>query len=262
MGLAMEVVSAFVTNPGATVSTTTIATGDSFAIRNYGAAANAYLLDVWGQQATKGLIRIRSPRLHDNVQGIRLENLGATPQPLFADRMYTQLYAQDTLTVEQSGDAADTDCVTWLNYYTDLPGTAARLYTWEEIRPRIVQVMGTEVDITTGGTKGQYGGAAAINSTFDQFKANQDYAVLGFLTDTAVSTVGIKSADFGNLRLGGPGTTQRIETRQWWVNLDNAMPFPCVPVFNAANKSNTVVDVTANVTGTAIVVTFFLAQLS
>lgn len=262
MGAAMEVVSAFVTNPGATVSATTIATGDAFAVRNFNPGANAYLLDVWGQQATKGIVRIRSPRLHDNVQGIRLQNAAATPQPLLPDDVYQNLYAQDTLTVEQSGDAADTDCVSWLNYYTDLPGTNARLYHWEEIKPRIVQYMGTEVDITTGGTKGQYGGAVTVNSTFDQFKANTDYALLGGLTDTAVSTIGVKCADFGNLRLGIPGSTQRLETRDWFVRNDKSLPFPCVPVFNAANKGNCVVDVTANVTGTAIVVVLIFAQLS
>lgn len=262
MGAAMEVVSARVTNPGATVSATTIATGDSFAVRNYNPGANAYLLNVWGQQATAGLIRVRSPRLHDNVQGIRLSNLAATPQPLLADDIYQVLYAQDTLTVEQSGDAADTDCVSWLNYYTDLPGTNARLYHWEEIKPRIVQIMGTEVDITTGGTKGDYGGSTTISATFDQFKANTDYAILGYEVNVAVSTLGIKCADFGNLRLGGPGTTQRIETRDWFIRNDKCLPFPCIPVFNAANKGNCVVDVTANVTATAIVATIICAQLS
>lgn len=262
MGHAMEVVSAFVTNPGATVSPTTIATGDSFAVRNFNPGAVAYLCDIWGQQATKGIVRVRSPRLHDNVQGIRLQNAAATPQPLLADDLYIPLYAQDTLTVEQSGDAADTDCVSWLNYYTDLPGTNARLYTWEEIKPRIVQVMGTEVDITTGGTKGQYGGAVTINSTFDQFKANTDYAILGYLCDTAISTLGIKCADFGNLRLGGPGSTQRLETRDWFIRNDKSLPFPCIPVFNAANKGNCVVDVVANVTATATVNVIICAQLS
>lgn len=262
MGAAMEVVSARVTNPGATVSTTTIATGDSFSVRNFNPGAGAYLLNTWGQQATAGIVRIRSPRLHDNVQGIRLPNAAATPQPLLPVGMNQILYAQDTLTVEQSGDAADTDCVTWLNYYTDLPGTNARLYHWEEVRARIVQYMATEVDITTGGTKGDYGGATTINATFDQFKANTDYAILGYLTNTSVSTIGIKCADFGNLRLGGPGTSQRVETRDWFIDLDKSLPYPCVPVFNAANKGNCVVDVTANVTATAIVTTIICAQLS
>lgn len=262
MGAALEVVSARVVNPGATVSTTTIATGDSFNVRNFNPGADCVLVDVWGQQATKGLIRIRSPRLHDNVQGIRLANAAANPVPLLTGYQREHLYAQDTLTVEQSGDAADTDCVTWLNYYTDLPGTNARLYNWEEVQPRIAHVMGTEVDITTGGTKGDYGGATTINATFDQFKANTDYAILGYLTDTAVSTVGIKSADFGNLRIGGPGTNNKIETRDWFMRLDHFLPIPCIPVFNAANKGNTVVDLVANVTATAVVITFICAQLN
>lgn len=262
MGAAMEVLSARVTNPGATVSATTMGTGDSASVRNFNPGADAVLVDIWGQQATKGIVRVRSPRLHDNVQGIRLANAAANPVPLLTGYQREHLYAQDTLTIEQSGDAADTDCVSLLLYYTDLPGTNARLYRWEEVQPRIAHIMGNEVDLTTGGTKGDYGGATAINGTFDQLKANTDYAILGYLTDTAVSTVGIKSADFGNLRIGGPGTNNKIETRDWFVRLDYFLPIPCVPVFNAANKTNTIVDLVANVTATAVVVTFILAQLN
>lgn len=262
MGLAMEVISGFTTNPGATITAITVSTGDALAVRNFNQGANAYLLNVWGQQATAGLIRVRSPRLHDNVQDLRLENLAATPQPLLPDPVYDTLFAQDTLTVEQSGGGAETDLVSILNYYTDLPGTNARFYTWDEIRPRIVHLMSTEIDITTGGTAGQYGGATAINATFDQFKANQDYAILGYLTNTAVSTIGIKCADFGNLRIGGPGSTQRLETRDWFVRNDQALPMPFIPVFNAANKANCIVDVTSSLTSTAIVVTVLCAQLT
>jgi hypothetical protein len=122
--------------------------------------------------------------------------------------------------------------------------------------------MGTEVDITTGGTSGDYGGAVAINNTFDQFKANIDYAILGYVTDTAMLSVGVRSPDFGNLRVGGPGTNNKIDTRNWFTNLNLKTGLPTIPVFNAANKSGTLVDVVHNTTSTGVVVTFLCAQLT
>jgi hypothetical protein len=121
--------------------------------------------------------------------------------------------------------------------------------------------MGTEVAVTTGATAFQYGGSAAINATFDQFKANTDYAILGYVTDTAVMTITVKSADFGNLRCGGPGTNNKIETRDWFVRLGVDNGLPCIPVFNSANKANTIVEACTSQTSTAITVTFLCAQL-
>lgn len=262
MGAALETISGFATNPSTTFTSLTMSTSDSATVRNFATGASAVMLQQWAQGATKGLIRTRSPRLHDNVQGIRLAYAASTPVPLWAGYQEETLYAQDTLTLEMTGGAAEVDTFSSLIYYSDLPGTNARLYRWSEISPRIVHTMGTEVDITTGATAGQYGGSTAINATFDQFKANIDYAILGYLTDTAVSTVTVKSADFGNLRVGGPGTNNKIETRDWFVRLGADSGLPCIPVFNSANKANTIVETVATQTSTAIVVTFVCAQLT
>lgn len=262
MGAAMEVITGRAVNPSSTFTAVTMGTGDSNAIRNFLPGQSAFLTDFWALGATKGNVRIRSPRLHDNVQGIKASYAAATPVSVYNEWCQELLYAQDSLTIELTGDAADTDMTSLLIYYTDLPGAAARLYSWEAIEPRIQHVMGTEVDITTGGTKGDYGGAVAINATFDQFKANQDYAILGYVTDTAMCTVGVRSADFGNLRVGGPGTNNKLDTRDYFIRMSKQNGVPMIPVFNAANKAGTLVDVVHNTTATAVTVTFLCAQLS
>jgi hypothetical protein len=261
MGVAMEIISGKATNPSA-YTALTMSTGDSASIRNFNPGATAQLVDFWGLGATKGSIRIRSPRLHDNVQGIKAPFGAANPVPLMTGYHRENLYAQDNLTLEIIDTGTETDMASFLMYYSDLPGSQARLYSWAEILPRVVHLSGCEVDLTTGGTAGDYGGAAAINTTFDQFKANTDYAILGYSTDTAVLSVGIRSADFGNLRIGGPGTNNKIETRDWFVRLNQTLNLPTVPVFNAANKAGTLVDLVHNATSTAVVVTFLCAQLS
>lgn len=260
MGLAMEIITGKATNP-ASFTAVTMATGDSSTVRNFVDPNRAWFLNAWGLGATKGIFRVRSARLHDNVQGIKSAFAAATPVPLFDEHMKQMLYAQDSLTIEIQDAGTETDMASMLMFYENLPGTDARLYRWEEIEPRIIEVMGTEVDITTGGTAGDYGGATAINATFDQFKANQDYAILGYVTDTAMLSVGIRSADFGNLRVGGPGTNNKIDTRSWFTRLARVYNMPTIPVFNSANKANTLVDVVHNATGTSVVVELLCARL-
>lgn len=261
MGAAMEIITGRASNP-ASYTAVTMATNDSATVRNFPQGAKADLLNMWALGATKGSVRVRSPRLHDNVQGIKANFAAATPVPLLCEYNTEDLYAQDNLTIEIIDAGTETDMVSLLMFYSEMPGAQARLYNWAEIAPRIQHVMGTEVDITTGGTAGDYGGAVAINNTFDQFKANVDYAILGYVTDTAMLSVGIRSADFGNFRIGGPGTNNKIDTRNWFVDLARTSGKPTVPVFNAANKANTLVDVVHNATGTAVVVTLLCAQLS
>ena len=262
MGLAMEVIGGFATNAGATITACTPATGDAFAVRNFVNPQGAHLLNLWARGVTAGVARIRSPRLHDNVQGIRVQYAAADPVPLLDKLQRQLLYAQDTLTVEISGGGAETDSLSYLSYYEDLPGSSARLIRPAEFRARLRNVMTTEVTMTTGATLGSWGGSVAINSTFDQFKANTDYAILGYVLATAVTTLGIRGPDFGNLRLGGPGTTSRIETRDWFVSLSEQYDIAAIPVFNAANKAGTLVDCLSNLAGTSIVADLICAELA
>lgn len=262
MGAALEVISGRVTNPGATITAVTANTGDSFAVRNFDAPGTAQLLDLWAFTATAGIARVRSPRLHDNVQGIRAKSLASTPQPLLPDWAQQSLYAQDTLILELSGGGAETDQMTILNYYSDLPGANARLYDWPTIDARVRNILTNEVSITTGGTAGDYGGAVAVNSSFDLLKANTDYAILGYLTDTSVGTVGVRGPDTSNFRVGGPGSNARFETRDWFVRASERNKLPLIPVFNAANKAGTLVDIATPATGATVIVELILAELA
>lgn len=261
MGKAFEVISGKVVNPSTTFTTWTMATGDSNAVRNYVPPNNAWLEDMWTQQATAGILDVRSPRMHDNVWNIRIGSLAATPQPLMPSELQQMLYPQDQIIIQQTGGGSETDCGSLLVYYDDLPGAAARLFLWDEIRPKIKNFLTVETQHTTGSTAGDYGGALAINANFDLLKANEDYAILGYVVSAAVCTVGWRSPDFGNLRVGGPGTIQRLETRDWFVEMAKRDGRAWIPVFNAANKGSTYVDLLSTATGAAVVVQTILAEL-
>lgn len=259
---AMEVLQGRITNSAA-LTAVTPDTGDTFAIRSFPfGSAGAFLEDAWALSATAGTLRVRSPRLHDNVQGIRMGVAAADPRPLLPDWFEQPLYPQDVLIVEQAGGGAETDCCALMVYYTDVPGVSARLFDWPTIQPLMRNLLTVEVGPTSSATAGDYGAGRAINADFDLLKANVDYAVLGYMTPASVLTVGIRSVDFGNLRVGGPGHVQRDETRDWFVRQSIFSNRPMIPVFNAANKGATLVDVTDTAVSTQRTVQIILAELA
>lgn len=261
MGRAIEIISGTVTNPSTTLTAWTMNSGDSNQVRNFALQSQAHLEDAWGQGATAGLLEIKSPKLHDNVQGLLLRVAAATPQPLLPDEMRQLLYPQDTLTILQSGEASGVDAGSLLVAYDDLPGANARLYTWSQIMPQIKQYLTVQTNHTSAATAGIYGGSVAINSVTDLLKANTDYALLGYSVSAAVCSVGWRSPDFSNYRIGGPGTTQIIETRDYFLRKSLVSGDAWIPVFNSANKGSTFVDLTATATSTAFSVWTYLAQI-
>jgi hypothetical protein len=262
MGLAVEVLAGRVTNPGAALTALTADSGDSFSVRAMAAGSNAWLDDVWAHEATPGVVRVRSPRFHDNVQGVRLTNPTVSARPLLPDELNQPLYSQDVLTVELSGGGAETDVACLVMYYENVAGLDARLSTWPQVYPRIRNILTQEVAIAGAGTLGDWSAGTAINTTFDLLKANVDYAVLGYVCGSAVAAVALRGPDTGNVKIGGPGTTEAIETRNWFIRQSNILGKPWIPIINAANKGATLAfQVSASAAATTTV-DWILAELA
>lgn len=268
MGQALEVISGFATGPGAAVTAATAAAGDSFGIRNTDLSKKVWLLDAWGNYDTAaGLLRIRSPRMHDNVQGIRLRVTNNNADALLSgagDFIYAQrLYPQDVLIVEQTGSAANIDTSHMLLLYDDVPGISGRFIDNALLMQAGINRVGQEVSITTTAASGNYTGAVAINATNDNFKANTDYAILGVTCDARVGAIGIKGADTGNVRLGTPGEpTMRHVYANWFQRLSKAYNRALIPVFNSAGKAAVLVDATGHTAAVTTVVTIHLVELA
>src|SRR5262249_14060883 len=207
MGRAIEVIAGFATNPGATLTTLTMSTGLSSIVRGTDVNKKAWLLNSWAFNATAGTLRITSPRLHDQVQGIRNRVTAALTAPLapgwneggFAQR----LYAQDNLTIQLSGGGAELDTAALLIAYDDLDGVAGRYIDQKTLQAKGINILTAEVTVTAVAT-GNFGGGVAINSSFDTLIANTDYALIGAMTDTRGDVIGVQGVDFGNLRVGIP----------------------------------------------------------
>lgn len=261
---ALELVSGRVTAPGAVLTALTMAAGNSATVRNADVKSTIALLSTWAFNNAAGIWRIRSPKLHDNVQGIRYRIVAADPVPEWVMGQWQKLVAQDNLTLELSGSAVggQIEQAQMLIYYADLPGNAARLITIQELLQRTVNVWTTEIAIAPGALGG-YSGQVAINSAFDNFKANTDYALVGYTVDAACAAVRFTSPDFSNLGVGGPGNaTGRQITARWFFELTQKFGIPLIPVFNAANKAGTLVDIVQNQAAGAVNVTAILHELA
>lgn len=253
MGLALGTFAGYVTNANTTLTTWTNATGDSNTVKSFREGTPAYILSGWGLGATLGYMQVYSPRMHDTTRGIRYKLIAAQSIPPWQMGLKQLIYPQDVLTAQQSGGGAEVDSGCYLQWFQDLPGVNARLASWEQLQNRIEDLVTVETTHTEG-TAGDWSGAVALNSGSNLLKANRDYLLLGYVTDTNITSVGLRGPDTGNMRVAGPGTNQRNVTASWYNDLSRLCGVPCNAIINAANVGATFVDIQGNTgSGTRII---------
>jgi hypothetical protein len=264
MGAGLDTITGFVTAPGATFTPWTLAAGDSLTIRNANPAKRTMLMQFWGWNQAVGTLRIRSPKLHDNVQGLRASIIAADVEPLLPMGVNQILYPQDVLIAEQTGSGTGGQIETGsiLVWYEDLPGVAGRFIDVPTLSKRLVNVVTVENSITPG-SAGGYSGQAAINANFDLLQANTDYALMGYVVSARCASVCWRGPDTGNLRVGGIGEpSKRDVTADWFWNLSYINSMALMPVIASPNKNGTFVDIVSNQTGAAVTVTSIFGQLA
>lgn len=251
MGLAIETIGFKVTNPGATFTAVTVATGNSLTIRQFTPGTKAVLEQVLRQGATSGGWRLLSPVFHDNVTGITLITAETPSIWAMPDYIGQPVASGDTLVVQGTGGTAETECGAFTVYYQDVLGLDAKMYMWEDLASSIEQIKPFEVDVSVGGTAGVWTDAL-FNATDKQAKADRKYAVLGWLTDTALAAVAFYGGETGNVRIGGPGSTNAEDTSDFFVDEARRMGTPHIPVISANNFGSTNVSIfTTATSGTA-----------
>lgn len=250
-------------NPGAGPTlATTAASADTLQVRaGANTARKTYLEGMGRQGTTAGFFGVRSPSLHDNTTGIRVtpaESPSLFSMPAEVDQV---LQPGDFLVAEISGGAAETD-IGWLSiYYEDLGGINARLKRWGELKGNVKNIKPLRVACTSSAVVGTWTDTL-ITVTEDSLIANTDYALIGYISNSAFGCIGIKGAETGNLRICGPGSTSELATTDYFVRMDRDNDRPWVPVFNAASKGGLFVSVCAATASVAGVVTLILAELN
>lgn len=261
MPRAYQVLSGFFTAAGAGVGVATPMAGDSFQVPAVNPTSQARIENIWANGASTDFVRVRSPRMHDANQGIRLQVGGVVPQPLLPWSCDQPIYPLDTPIVEIDQTAAATGAISLIYEYDDFPGSNPRLATWEEVDPRIRQVMGCQVALGAIPSIGQYSPGNAINSAFDNFEAGYDYALLGYIVSAPRLTVCVAGPDTGFLKMGGPGINDPKITMEWFQRISRLTGRPFIPIIAANNKGATNVFQTDSAASGAVNVTLILAML-
>lgn len=262
MGIGYFLASGKVTNAGAALTALTMNSGDSLTIPSFNKAAGGFLENAWAHEATPGVFRIRSPKFHDNVQGIRLTVPSAEARPLLPDYSDQPVYQLDTLIAELSGGGAETDVGVLQFYINDLDGSDQKLATWDQIKPRILNLVTIEVDVAAPGTIGTWSAGSALNATFDQMHANSQYAILGYEVSAACAAIAISGPDTSQLKLGGPGVNNATVTRSYFVDQGYYSGRPHIPIIKQANRGATSVFTLSASAPAAINVSLVAAELT
>lgn len=263
---ALDTVTSTGTAIGAALAATTAVSGDSLTVKNANLSTDVWLLNFWVDAQVAGMVRIHSPKMHDNTDGIRSRTRLNNLEPILPWGVPQRMVPQDTEIVELAGSAVggDIESVVQLLYYADMPGQAARFLTPDALRPRVKHHFGNRLAITVGSTAA-YTGARAINADQDLLQANTDYAVLGMSSDLRVSAICLRGPDTGNLRVSVPGgaDVQGSMKRADWFFRDLSFWYglPLIPIINSANKGATQIDVMGDENGGTANVTLWLAML-
>lgn len=261
---AMELIGASGTAIGATIAALTAVTGDSLAVRAGAENKRIDLAQFWTDVQVAGTARIRSARMHDNVQGIRQDTVISDLYPLMPPGVRQRLYPNDVIVAELAGSAVagDVEYILMLLLYEELAGANARFITEEELKRRAINVTAVENTIATGTTPA-WTGAEAINAEFDQFHAGGQYALVGYTVDVECPAVAWRGPDTSNYRVGGPGIeTDRATTSDWFIWLSRMYGEALIPVFSAENKAGTLIDALQDENGADVTVTSYFVELS
>lgn len=224
--------------------------GNSLTLRN---GKGLQMAGMWQTRAETGKTSIHSPLMHDAVTGVQMSGPAGSQKTLIQTRQ--DLESQDRLSVTMTGHVANggnqEEHSSFNVYYKDLPGVDAHLIDHGEYLKRVTEVIGVSVSITAGIT--DYGAQVPINAIDNQFKAGEDYAIVGMFADSGSGVPGshairVTGPDWGNLGLAVPGSklgNQDIISQDWFSRLSFVHDLPLIPVFNADNRDQTVVDAIA-----------------
>lgn len=261
MGVSIDTIFTKVANPSTTFTATTANGGDSLVVRSFAATDSCIITNLIRGGATKGAARVRSPLLYDNIEGYQVYSAENPSELAIPVNLGQAVRPTDTLIVEVTGGAAETDAAALTLLYSNLPGSTPRLKQWGDISGLISNIKGLHVLVANSGTVGNWTDTV-LTTTENILKANTDHAILGYLTDTACTVVAVKGQETNSLRVGGPGSLKSLLTGNYFVDQSNALGMPMIPVFNANNANNTYVSTADVVASSAPNITLVLAELS
>lgn len=261
----LKVVTASATAPDTTLTAVTAySPDDSLTILN-APVGNVYILKQWVKSQTGGNVRTRSPRMVNDVQGLRYRHTAAQIIPVTKRGFKEQVFQNDTLTQEISGSATagDIEIVSTLFLYEGFSGGK---FVTPDFVDRYKKAQTTHEQTIATGTAGGYSGSAAMTAGTYNLKANTLYAITGYRVSSAAgATIRWKGPDFGNYGIGGPGGidgASQLLQEGYFVDLSRDYGIGLIPVIQFENLGNTFIDVAQDENGADPIVTTYLTELT
>jgi hypothetical protein len=246
-----------------TASTTTAGTytaftaqnGQSFTVRSSDSDPAGVMFAPFGSFGAAGYAQIKSARMHDNNIGTTFAVAANSAFPQVSewagDEYDEPIWNVDTLTVQSTTVASQTASTSYLiglqMYYQNLGSATQRMMTPAQVssysnpQAKVGDHYVSWVRPASSGTAGVLGTGVAINATNDQFYADGFYALVGYLCPTSVGAVLISGIDTSNVLVGGPGSSDPLVTRSYFLDLSMRQNSALVPVIKANNKAGTLV---------------------
>jgi len=258
---------------GAGADTLTANTGDSLGVPNY-VNGGARVVHAWGMDNTSVVegwwTYTRFDSVHDASKGFRFEipslvgggagNIGA--HNIFKPPFQIDVFSGDAATLTMTGTAGDSCLVSFLTEFDDLPGTRAVFASWEQVQNLKATVIGLNQIPVASGTKGAYGASRALNADDTRLSAGKYYAILGCTVQTQVTTISLISTTWGGQRIGIPAGVADVDNSLWFVTESIASGKPLIPIINANDATNVLVQVADSAASTSPKVDWNLYELT
>jgi hypothetical protein len=254
--------------------------GDSLAALFFDPASGAYVEEVISGNSTQRMeVAIFSPRYGDNQFGTRFQHMfnptqaspAGPPQWLMPRELDIPLFPSDVLNISVNAPAAAGNANVSLQvYYTNVPGAGQRLAAWAQVLAiGWVRILAVEVTVTPGAT-GQAGTAVAINTNDARLRANLDYALLGYQTDTSGLVFRLRGPDTSGFNILMPTSFDARNTADYFIFQDllhtapggAATDLPHIPIINSNNAGSTLVDGIAHNNPGATKVSLIVAEMN
>lgn len=261
------------TTGGTFADTLTANAGDSLAVANFN-SGEAQLLEWWGMDAQSvaefQLIYTRPQSTHDQSHGLRAQVQALFPggagkpaaQDFLPGGVTVQLFKSDSPLLQVTSTASDNVICSFVTRYDDLPGASAVFITPAQAAQMQNSTLAIRVDAVASATAGAYGAQRAFNADDDRLHANTWYAILGYNTQTPVTTISMLGPDWGGQRIGGPGSPVSFHTSSWFMDQSVKWNLPLIPCFNSNNKANVLVQIADNIASTSPKIDFVLYELN
>jgi hypothetical protein len=259
--IAFEIISGHVLQPGAIFTSITPNGNDSFTLRDY---ANPELVAIGSAVVSgTGIVRIRSPRLHDNIDGIRLFNpAGAFNFKTFNPYLRQKLISGDTFQIDAQGatGVGQIDTHSLLVSYNDPRLGQSNMITLKEVqRYSSGNVISQEFIFATA-VNGDYALEGSLLSAFptNRIKFKSYYALVSFNSNLNNFLVTFRGLDFP-FRYGAPANTQSSSGNFSETSFFSGLP--TIPVIYGGNFNQTQIDSLNTSAGGTAAISLILVEL-